>query len=72
MCYIFLDKVACPKCKKLYKNDRTMRSHYSHDCKDKSMYHCDLCSYSTKRNYTLKKHYMGNHLEEWKTRFNSF
>ncbi|KAG5871171.1 hypothetical protein JTB14_036094 [Gonioctena quinquepunctata] len=52
--------IACPKCYKYYKNEKTMRSHLSHDCKSET-YCCDMCSYTCKRRYSMKIHMERRH-----------
>ncbi|XP_050503455.1 zinc finger protein OZF-like [Diabrotica virgifera virgifera] len=60
---VLLEKtaIACPKCNKKYKNVASMRSHYSHDCREKIEYVCNICQYTTKRKYSFRLHLVRKH-----------
>ncbi|ENN73531.1 hypothetical protein D910_06818 [Dendroctonus ponderosae] len=55
--------VRCPNCGKDYKNKHSLYCHLRFDCGKPNNHGCTLCSYSTKRIHSLKRHMLLRHTQ---------
>ncbi|CAH1964242.1 unnamed protein product [Acanthoscelides obtectus] len=56
-----LARASCTVCKKTFKNLNSLRAHINLDCMKSSIHKCMVCSFTSKRRFNLKMHYMTKH-----------